>query len=184
MPPRQRGLTDSERADWAHVARGVMPLPGRLVSTVTAPDPQPVALPPALPAATTHHTMTRMPARPAPRATPAAVDIGHEPGGLDRASWLRFRGGKVPAARRLDLHGMTTQRAFHALIGFLRAAHADRLRCVEVITGRGSGDGAGSIRREFPIWLNLPDIRPMILAASHPHPANPGSVRLLLRRPR
>jgi hypothetical protein len=28
----------------------------------------------------------------------------------------------------------------------------------------------------------LPDIRPLVLAAAHPHAANPGSVRLLLRR--
>ena len=90
---------------------------------------------------------------------------------------------------------MTTHRAFHALSAFLRTAHADRLRCVEVVTGRGSSDpmgtgplgtgtGTGTIRREFPLWLNLPDIRPMILAASDPHVANPGSVRILLRRPR
>ncbi len=79
---------------------------------------------------------------------------------------------------------MTTQHAFRALTAFLRTAHADRLRCVEVITGRGSSDGVGSIRREFPLWLNLPDIRGMILAASHPHASNPGSVRILLRRPR
>lgn len=79
---------------------------------------------------------------------------------------------------------MTAQHAYHALISFLRTAHADRVRCVEVVTGRGSGENGGVIRREFPIWLNLPDIRPMILAASHPHAANPGSVRLLLRRVR
>jgi DNA-nicking Smr family endonuclease len=58
------------------------------------------------------------------------------------------------------------------------------MRCVEIVTGRGSGEGGGRIRREFPIWLNLPEIRPMILAATHPHAANPGSVRLLLRRAR
>jgi DNA-nicking Smr family endonuclease len=40
------------------------------------------------------------------------------------------------------------------------------------------------LRRELPLWLNLPEIRPLVLAASHPHAANPGSVRLLLRRPR
>jgi hypothetical protein len=42
------------------------------------------------------------------------------------------------------------------------------------------------------LWLNLPEIRPLVLAAAHPHTssamhshaANPGSVRLLLRRPR
>jgi len=95
------------------------------------------------------------------------------------------------SARKLDLHGMTAQHAFHALREFLRAAHADRLRCVEIVTGRGGPDG-GVLRRELPFWLNRPDIRPLVLAASHPHTssamhanvANAGSVRLLLRRPR
>ena len=40
------------------------------------------------------------------------------------------------------------------------------------------------IRRELPLWLNLAELRPLLLAASHPHPANTGAVRLLLRRPR
>jgi hypothetical protein len=34
------------------------------------------------------------------------------------------------------------------------------------------------------MWLNRSDIRPLILAASHPHALNPGSVRILLRRQR
>ena len=59
---------------------------------------------------------------------------------------------------------------------------AEGVRCVEVITGRGSGKSGGVIRREFPLWLNGAGLRPHILAASHPHPANPGSVVLLLRR--
>ncbi|MGE0416066.1 MAG: Smr/MutS family protein [Acetobacteraceae bacterium] len=118
------------------------------------------------------------------RPVPAVVSIGAEPAGLDRATWQRFRGGRLNASRKLDLHGMTTHHAYNALLGFLRSAHAERLRCVEVVTGRGSAEGGGAIRREFPFWLNLPDIRPLILAASHPHPANPGSVRLLLRRVR
>ena len=65
---------------------------------------------------------------------------------------------------------------------FLEQAHADHVRCVEVITGRGSGEAGGVIRRELPMWLNLPALRPLVLAATHPHAANPGSVRLLLRR--
>jgi DNA-nicking Smr family endonuclease len=86
--------------------------------------------------------------------------------------------------RRLDLHGLTAQRAHAVLVAFLRSAHADRLRCVEVITGRGSREETGVLRRELPLWLNLPDIRPLVLAAAHPHAANQGAVRLLLRRVR
>jgi DNA-nicking Smr family endonuclease len=85
--------------------------------------------------------------------------------------------------RSLDLHGRTVHSAFMALHAFLRAAHTDQVRCVEVVTGRGSGEAGGVIRRELPIWLNQPALRGLVLAASHP-PANPGAVRLLLRRRR
>ena len=114
---------------------------------------------------------------------PTAVTVGTQPGGVDNATWQRLRTGKLRGTRVLDLHGQTAHRAYHALVAFLRTAHADRLRCVEVVTGRGNLEG-GVLRRELPLWLNLPEIRPLVLAASHPHAANPGSVRLLLRRPR
>ncbi len=90
----------------------------------------------------------------------------------------------MASARTLDLHGKTAQAAFHALERFLISAHAERLRCVEVITGRGSGEQGGVIRRELPHWLNLPSLRPLVLAAAHPHAQNTGSTRLLLRRTR
>ncbi len=125
--------------------------------------------------------------QPRPPATPrsasattlAPLAVGTQPGGVDTASWQRLRTGKLPTVRTLDLHGYTAQRAFHALAGFLRTAHAEGLRCVEVVTGQG-----GVLRRELPLWLNLPEFRGLILAAVHPHAANPGSVRLLLRRRR
>ena len=112
------------------------------------------------------------------------LQIGQAPPGVDKATWNRFRAGKLSATRTLDLHGRTAQRAFFALQDFLGSAHAEKLRCVEVITGRGSGETGGVIRREFPLWLNAPELRPLVLAAAHPHAANPGSVRLLLRRVR
>ena len=174
MALRRRVLTETDRAEWANYARAIAPLRG--TTAVVAEPARPVLEPPPVP----------RPAVPVPhvhRATPA-VSIGGQPGGIDTSTWQRFRGGKLAVTRRLDLHGQTTQRAYHALMAFLRTAHADRVRCVEVITGRGSGEHGGAIRREFPLWLNLPDIRPMVLAASHPHAANEGSVRLLLRRVR
>jgi DNA-nicking Smr family endonuclease len=143
---------------------------------------------PAAPAlATGSPPPNRAPARGQPASShtaPPAITIGQQPAGLDNATWLRFRTGKLAAARTLDLHGRTAHRAYHALESFLRGAHGDRLRCVEIITGRGTGQEGGVLKRELPLWLNLAQLRPIILAAVHPHPANPGSVRLLLRRVR
>jgi DNA-nicking Smr family endonuclease len=176
LPARKprRVLTEQERGDWAAFARHIAALPGHGVS-----EPPPPGLP-AVAAASP-------PAPPAPRglssaAMPTPLAVGAQPGGLDSGTWRRFHSGKLAAARTLDLHGRTAQRAFHALDAFLHAAHADRIRCVEVITGRGGGETGGVLRRELPLWLNLPALRPLVLAASHPHAANPGSVRLLLRR--
>jgi len=170
---RKPRLTEEDRRQWALYAQAIAPLRGR-APPVAAPIAEPA--PPAADA-------PPMPRKN--RTAPAAMlAVGDNPGGLDRATWQRLRSGKLAPARTLDLHGRTAERAFHALAGFLRAAQADGVRCVEVITGRGAGEAGGVIRREFPHWLNRPDLRPLVLAASHPHPANPGSVRVLLRRPR
>ena len=172
MSAKPRNLTDADRAQWADYATELRPLRGRRGPPAPAPEHKPP--PPPV-----------QPVRQAPKAPPPApLTIGEAPGGVDRATWERFRSGKLPAARTLDLHGRTAQQAFHELTRFLHAAHADRLRCVEVVTGRGSGGEGGVIRREFRLWLNLPELRSLVLAAAHPHAANPGAVRLLLRRVR
>jgi len=187
MGRKPRDLTESDRAAWGAYAGRIAPLYSR--SPPTQPE-RPVKQEPkdeqgALPPAADLPSRAGLPSRAAPaRATHRPLAVGDAPGGVDSATWQRLRGGKLSPERSLDLHGLTAQRAFHALVAFLRSAHADRLRCVEVITGRGSGDETGVLRRELPLWLNRPDIRPLVLAAAHPHAANPGSVRLLLRRVR
>jgi DNA-nicking Smr family endonuclease len=182
MPPRTRGLTKAEAALWANYVSQISPLrrhTGKRSARPTSPDPTTEAAP-APPAKPPRPQVAAQASKPRMMASPLTVDT--HPGGIDTATWQRFRSGKLVAARTLDLHGMTAQRAFHALISFLRSAHAEQLRCVEVVTGRGSGETGGVIRREFPHWLNLPEVRPLILGAAHPHALNPGSVRLILRR--
>ena len=172
-PRRRHRLTDTDRADWANFTSRIRPLPGR-----------PHALPPTSAQPTPAPRPRQLPATQRPRATQPTIAIGQSPGGVDRATWQRFRSGRLRAEKVLDLHGQTAQRAFQALLAFLRTAQAEQLRCVEIVTGRGGPEGTGVLRRELPLWLNRPDIRPLILAAAHPHAANPGSVRLLLRRAR
>jgi DNA-nicking Smr family endonuclease len=179
MARRPRPLTDHDRAHWVEYARHVRPLPGR----PPLPDPPPskalAVAPPEPPA----------PVRPRRPTAAASLSTGIQPPGLDNASWNRFREGKLKPARTLDLHGKTAQAAYHALERFLHAAHADRLRCVEIVTGRGKGEAGGVIRRELPLWLNLPTLRHFVLAAAHPggtyaRAENTGAIRLLLRKPK
>ncbi len=113
------------------------------------------------------------------------VSVGAQPAGLDNGTWDRFRSGKLRVERTLDLHGRTVQSAFHAFEGFLIRARFDGLRVIEIVTGGGNpGSRGGAIRHELPAWLNLSELRPLLLAAAYPHVANMGSVRLLLRKPR
>ncbi len=173
---------EADAETWALYASLVRPLPGRR-HPVPAAQPAPAQGPdaPVAAPAPRPHPAPRAAARP---AAPPPLAIGATPAGVDRATFKRLRSGRLGAGRTLDLHGLTAQRAFHVLAGFLRTAQAEHLRCVEVITGRGSAETGGVIRRELPLWLNQPDLRGLVLAAVHPHPANPGAVRLLLRRPR
>ncbi len=176
MPPARRALTEAERAAWAAFAHAVRPLPGR------AAIPPPSVPTPGSEGAVASVEPRRPEFRPLLGVGP--ILIGIQPGGLDNATWHRFQSGRIVPTRTLDLHGRTAQRAFHALLDFVHRAHTDRLRCIEIITGRGTGEAGGVLKRELPLWLNLSELRPLVLAASHPHAANPGSVRLLLRRAR
>jgi DNA-nicking Smr family endonuclease len=173
---RRSRLTEADRAAWASYTSRTVPLPGRqtpiLLAEVLPPEKQTSAPTPRPSIGGNLHSV---------HPAPSPLIVGTQPGGVDGATWRRFRAGRLPREKVLDLHGQTAQRAYHALVGFLNAAHADRVRCVEVVTGRGGLEG-GVLRRELPHWLNLPELRPLVLAAAHPHVANPGSVRLLLRR--
>lgn len=174
----RRTLSDGDRDAWAAYASHVAALPGRALPALRMPEAA-SAFTPAVP-------IPPAPIAMASTAKAAArfVSVGEQPAGVDNSTWGKLRTGKLPPARTLDLHGRTAQHAFHSLQTFLHRAQADRVRCVEIITGRGSGEHGGVLRRELPLWLNLPPLRPMVLAVTHPHPSNLGSVRLLLRKPR
>jgi len=177
MARKARSVSASERALWhAYLSlNAVEALPGR----DAPPPPVPPAVPEPVPAAAPVHA----PARPAKPATVPLVSVGHPGAGLDEKRWRDLRRGKTRPERTLDLHGRRAEEAHGATMAFLRAAHADGLRCVAIVTGKGAGEG-GVLRRELPHWLNLPSLRPLILGAAHPHRANTGAVHLLLRRRR
>lgn len=172
---RSRGLTEADRSAWrAYTGAYVTPLPGRaLPPDATPPAPPVPAAPP--------------PAPPPPRMRtppPQEIGVGAAPPGLDRKRWTALRRGTLKPERTLDLHGRRANDAHAAVNHFIADAVADGVRCVAIVTGKGSSSEGGVLRRELPHWLNAPALRNYLLGAAHPHRANTGAVHLLLRRTR
>jgi len=97
-------------------------------------------------------------------AGPALVPVGRPEAGLDRRLAERLRRGEREPDGRIDLHGMTAERAHRALDRRLGEALARGERLVLVITGKGgkrrSADDApfmrddqGVLRQQAPGWL-------------------------------
>ncbi len=139
-----RGLSEADRLTWA----------GYVLNVRALRDAPSLPQPSEAPQPSSQRAATR-PAHATPRRPAPPVQVGAAPAGLDRGTWTRFRTGRLAPSRTLDLHGHTVQRAHDALHAFLRTAHAEGLRCVEIVTGRGQRED-GALRRELPHWLNGP----------------------------
>ncbi|MBS1104320.1 Smr/MutS family protein [Gluconobacter sp. Dm-62] len=167
------------------VVRDIKPLrsprsPRRMLPVAKAEPPAPAAeVARSLPVMTGRSFVPVSPPRSTPR--PAELSVGVRAPGLDDTSWKRLSRGQMKVDARLDLHGYVVQEAFERLYDFMQRARVRNWRCVEVVTGLGSGETSGLIRRELPLWLQRGDLRSMVLAVVHPHAANHGSVRILLK---
>jgi DNA-nicking Smr family endonuclease len=163
---RHKGLSKADQQLWAAFSQTLLLLPGKTRLPLEPESSPPASVTSTPPALHRHSGESRHP----------RLSLSQPPG-LDTATWKNFSSGKIRAVRRLDLHGFTAARAHHAVTHFIERAHAEQLRCVEIITGKGE-----ILAREVPLWLNAPALRRLILATAHPHGANTGSVRVLLRR--
>jgi DNA-nicking Smr family endonuclease len=157
MSPRR--LSDDERALWKGVIRSIAPLRRRL-----PPEPDDTAAPPAAPAPKMR-AKPRPGPRPAPTADVASPAQKPAPQPLTRRTKKRIARGTHAIDGRLDLHGLTQDEAHSALLSFLRGRQARGGRLVLVITGKGGRDGGGGgvLRRMVPLWLELPELRSMVI---------------------
>jgi len=119
------------------------------------------------------------PPKPPPPKAPGYLERAADPIGGHRAADLR-RGRTEPEAK-LDLHGMTHDGAYRALIGFLTRARSDDKRVVLVVTGKG-----GVLREALPLWLGQTDLLPLVsgVAEAHIKHGGSGAFYVSLRRPR
>ncbi|SET38484.1 Smr/MutS family protein [Oceanicella actignis] len=192
---RPRRLTPEESALWSQVAATADPMR-------PTPPPAPSEAPPsALRGAPAQPAIEAPPRKsprrpgaapppppPSPPAPSVAFDFAPEPydslapaEGLDRRTARRLRAGRREPEARLDLHGMTAERAHAALTGFVRASRMRGLRCVLIITGKGgrarcAGEDApfmapaeGVLRRAAPRWLRAGPLAGMVVGIYPAH---------------
>jgi DNA-nicking Smr family endonuclease len=82
--------------------------------------------------------------------------------------------GREPLGGRVDLHGLSQDRARSVLTTFIEGASARGDRGVLVITGKGAlGDGV--LRRRVPEWLAAAPLRPLIAGVSEAHRRHGGA---------
>jgi DNA-nicking Smr family endonuclease len=150
-----RKLKPDEARLWSHVASTVKPRPGKALPAAEAEAVEPKIDPKAGPA--------HLPVTPAPKPTRARVPPPPDP--IEPGRKRRIVRGRDALEARIDLHFMTHDRARAALESFLLRAHADGVREVLVITGKGTL-GEGILRRQTPEWLAVPPLRAIVAGVS------------------
>lgn len=103
---------------------------------------------------------------------------------LGRRERAQLSKGKKEIEARLDLHGMTQERAHRVLSGFLRRAHGEGLTFVLVITGKGkigAESERGVLRRQVPHWLGQPEFRAFVVGFEEAHIGHGGAGALYVR---
>ncbi|WP_445680414.1 Smr/MutS family protein [Radicibacter daui] len=182
---RSARVTPEEKELWRRTMADVTRLePDEDAPSADAPEPQPAApAPPETPAAPSAGSAPARPVEPAAHL-PRKLGRGGVPG-LDRRTGERLRRGRMEISGRIDLHGMSQEKAHLALMGFVVHHWRVGSRCVLVITGKGPR-GEGILRSAVPRWLADAPLKDKVLSFSDAQPADGGSGALyvLLKRQR
>ncbi|MHA6324415.1 Smr/MutS family protein [Roseivivax sp. CAU 1753] len=96
---------------------------------------------------------------------------------MDAKAFTRMKRGKLVPEARIDLHGMTLDRAHPALTGFIMSAQARGCRLVLVITGKGQREDPydsaprrrGVLKSQVPQWLKMPPLAASVLQVTEAH---------------
>jgi DNA-nicking Smr family endonuclease len=108
--------------------------------------------------------------------------------GVDRRLLDQLKKGQFSIQDHLDLHGFTWTEARAEILGFIDRAATAQKRCVLIIHGRGlhSKTPVPVLREGLLALLTRGPLRRRILAFSTARPVDggPGSMYVLLRRPR
>ena len=192
---KRKRLNDDDLALWRKVTDRTERLD--LKSLFTPPIDTPAPAPPALRKSKAAVAGKPVSARKPPThdLTPALQDrLRSAPVQMDHKAFGKLKRGKLKPEARIDLHGMTLERAHPVLTGFILSSHAKGRRLVLVITGKGKqrDDGGpipvrhGVLRHQVPQWLAMLPLKPLVLQISQAHVSHGGggAYYVYLRRQR
>ena len=211
-------LSEADRALWRAAMRDATPLDGRdpapgdlptetSPAAIAAGKPGVRAVDPsegrgAPPSEAPAPSPPQRTLRPTGRARPQTSATFHAPvldtfdpaAGLDRRTADRLKRGRRPPEARLDLHGMTADRAHAMLSSFIRSKRAQGCRCVLVVTGKGGRkpvedapfmpERTGVLRHAVPLWLGQAPLAHMIVGIypAHRNHGGEGALYVYLRK--
>ena len=104
---------------------------------------------------------------------------------IDKTIQKKIKNNTKKPDSTLDLHGFSLQSAHDLFINFITKNYLSHHRTLLVITGKGDPEKqTGTIRREFPNWINSADIKGMILYVEYaPYKTkNDGAFYVYLRK--
>ncbi len=106
--------------------------------------------------------------------------------GLDPRIFRKLKAGSYSPEAHLDLHGLTSDGAYEALLEFVRENYFGGKRCILVIPGRGKNSpmGRGVLREYIQEWITRDPLKRVVLAFStaRPRHGGAGAVYILLRK--
>lgn len=120
------------------------------------------------------------------------VDL-NETADIDKQTMRRFKREEFGVEASLDLHGLTTDKAYEAVRGFIVGVFNQNKRAVLIVTGKGlphpgqdEFDTKGTLKQQVPLWLKSDELSPMILTFIHPSTklGGSGALYILMRRKR
>src|SRR5580698_9484968 len=170
MVSRRRSLSDEEEALWSGVTRSITPLPHAKKRPKSQDQATVVVTRTAVSKPRAVHEVMPAVEKPQPPLAP-----------LDRRTKQRIASGR------------TQKEAHAALSRFLKGAQAAGAKVALVVTGKGTarsrparGDHTepaepGVLRRQVPIWLSLPEFRPLVVSVEDAHIAHGGQGALYVR---
>lgn len=202
-PPR--GLDSTEQQLWQKVTQAVTPLSSRPdMSELLKLDKPKQRIPgskqkkaSSSPAAQRTFVPPMQPKKHAKLPDP------HDAGTLDGGLQRKLRRGRIDPDAKIDLHGLTQAQAHQRLRADLPRHRDNGVRCLLVVTGKGSASALarhtlhgsaisetperrGVLRDSLPRWLADAEFRPHVAAVrpAHPRHGGGGAFYVWLRRHR